>query len=151
MNKLNGYALRCLLRVVGRPWRWLARPLDPAFREKVVLRVSAVNSCFVCSAIHEAWATAHDVPKGEIACVRTKQITDPRLRAALDYADVRTLDDRRGQLAQAATLAQLFSAPERAALDTVIDLYTFTNRFNNTWEGLLPGSERRRQAQGIGR
>ena len=149
MNKLNAYALVSLLRALSRPWRLLGWPLGGAFREKVILRVSAVNSCFVCSAIHGAWAGIHDVPQEEIACVRTKRISEPRLRTALDYADVRTLNDRPGQEALQSPLAQHFTAAERAALDTVIDLYTFTNRFNNTWEGWLPGHRARRERQGI--
>ena len=31
-----------------------------------------------------------------------------------------------------------------AEIDAVIDRMTFNNAFNNTWEGVLPGAERRR-------
>ena len=32
---------------------------------------------------------------------------------------------------------------------TVVDLFTFNNRFNNTWEGLVPGAAKRRNALGL--
>jgi AhpD family alkylhydroperoxidase len=146
---LNLFALRSLARALSRPDALLFRYLDPKLREKVILRVSAVNSCYVCSLMHQTWAGWLNVTRAEIACVRTKQIDDPRLRVALDFADARTTNDQAAQAQLLPELSQHFSSKERAAIMAFADLFTFTNRFNNTWEGWLPGSAKRRQAMGI--
>lgn len=144
--KLNWFAIVSLFRALGQPRALLGRHLDPALREKVILRVSAVNNCYVCSLMHQSWAGLHQVSRAEMACVRTKDVSDARLRAALDFADARTTNDANAQLAVANALQQYFSAREQVALTAFVDLFTFTNRFNNTWESWLPGAKRRRKA-----
>ncbi len=42
----------------------------------------------------------------------------------------------------------MFSADERAAVRATVDLFTFTNRFSNTWERLRGGAALRRRLIG---
>jgi hypothetical protein len=44
---------------------------------------------------------------------------------------------------------RVFNEAERTEIAAIVDLFTFNNRFNNTWEGWLPGASRRRARLGL--
>jgi AhpD family alkylhydroperoxidase len=119
------------------------RGLDPQLRERIILHVSAVNSCDVCTAFHVRAAERVGLDDGDIAAACKLDLTprDERTRAALHYAELRTLDlEHEAEHAGAvAAFEREFSADEQAAVRATVDLFTFNNRFNNTWER-LPGS-----------
>ena len=79
------------------------------------------------------------------ACARDLGGDDDATRAMLRYAEVRTLDAEAAHPEAAEALARHFDAATRAGIRATIDMFTFTNRFNNTWEAILPGAARRRR------
>jgi len=58
-------------------------------------------------------------------------------------------DHEREHPEDVAAFEREFSTRERAAVRAFVDFFTFTNRFNNTWERLLPGAAARRQRLNI--
>lgn len=145
---LSLYALRSLARALVR---WPAiRAIDPQLRERVILHVSSVNVCAVCSAFHTR--AGHRVGLTD-EDIRTAQSLHPggldaRTDAALRYAELRTLDRERDHPEDVAHFERLFTPAEQRALRATIDLFTFNNRFNNTWERLVPGAAKRRRELG---
>jgi AhpD family alkylhydroperoxidase len=148
---LSRYALRSLARaVLGAPALTPGR-IDRRLREEIILHVSSLNSCPVCSAVHAVKAHRIGLSDAEISHARALGVDgwDERTRAALRYAELRTTDHERDHPEDVAAFERAFSARERAAVRAVVDLFTFTNRFNNTWERLLPGAATRRRRTGI--
>jgi AhpD family alkylhydroperoxidase len=147
--KLSGYALRSL----ARAWkgRRAVGVLPAKLREQIVLHVSSLNECAVCSSIHGKAAAAVGLEAGEVAAARSLSLdgVDPRTRLAVRYAELRTLDGESGAPEDVAAFEAAYSPEEQAAVRTLVDLFTFNNRFNNTWEGILPGAAARRRKLGI--
>jgi AhpD family alkylhydroperoxidase len=155
LPKLSTHALRSLMRAMGQRDALHGDALAPELRERIILHVSAVNRCAVCSAVHEKSARRAGLDDDEVAqtLARDRAGLDEKTAAALRYAELRT-QDRLGEggaeVEQAvAALDRHFSAEQRAAIDAVVDLFTFNNRFNNTWEGPMPGAVARRRRLGI--
>ncbi|MBW2455440.1 MAG: carboxymuconolactone decarboxylase family protein [Deltaproteobacteria bacterium] len=150
--KLSWYALRSLARAATRPSALLGRGIGGALRERVTLRVSSVNSCAICSAMHQVVARLEGLDAGDIhqaASPAEDESLDERTLVALRYAEVRTAD-REGDFAdEVARFEREFTADEQREIRAVTDLFTFTNRFNNTWEAVLPGASRRRRRLGL--
>lgn len=148
---LSCHALRSLARALLNARAYLARRLDPALREEIILHVSSVNSCTVCSVIHGARAHQVGLSDADIAHARDLGLDgwDPRTQAALRYAALRTTDHEREHPEAVAAFERAFSPEERAEIRAVVDFFTFANRFNNTWERLLPGAAARRRRTGI--
>ncbi|MBS1123069.1 MAG: Carboxymuconolactone decarboxylase family [Deltaproteobacteria bacterium] len=147
---LSRYALCCLGRaLLAAPA--LVRGIDRRLREEIILHVSSVNSCPVCSAVHGFWAHRIGLTDSEIAHARDVNVDgwDHRTRVALRYAELRTADHEREHPEDVAAFEREFSTRERAAVRAFVDFFTFTNRFNNTWERLLPGAAARRQRLNI--
>jgi AhpD family alkylhydroperoxidase len=144
---LSRHALRSVVRAL-----WAApalRGLDRRLREQIILHVSSVNSCAVCSAVHGVKAQRVGMTSGEISCARGNLDDDERTRATLRYAELRTLDLERAHREDVAAFERVLPERERAAVRTLVDFFTFANRFNNTWERLLPGARLRRRWLGI--
>ena len=106
-----------------------SRALDPGLREQIILYVSAINGCAICTAVH--------APRCPIGLPE-----DDRTRAAFAFAAARTRGEPEPSLA-------LFRDDEARAIRAVVDLFTFNNRFNNTWERWLPGAAARREKLGL--
>jgi len=136
---LSCHALRSLARAVVRWPRAKGRGVDPALRERVILHVSAINTCAVCTAFHVRSAKRIGLDGDDIAaaCALDLGGRDERTRAALRYAELRTLDLERDHPDEVARFEALFSPDERAAIRATVDLFTFNNRFNNTWQRWL--------------
>ncbi len=148
---LSSHALCSLGRALRRWPAARGRGLDPQLRERIVLHVSSVNTCPVCSAVHQVTGHRAGLSDGDIAAARSLELDgwDARTRAALRYAELRTLDHERHHPEALADLIRLFAPAERVAIAATVDLFTFTNRFNNTWERWLPGAADRRRRLGI--
>ena len=123
--------------------------IDRRLREEIILHVSSVNSCPVCSAVHGFWAHRIGLTDPEIARAREVDVDgwDHRTRVALRYAELRTTDREHPE--DVAAFEREFSPRERAAVRAIVDFFTFSNRFNNTWERLLPGAAARRRRLSI--
>jgi len=152
--RLSLYALKSLVRVVVHIRDLLARDrVDSRLRETMILHVSSINRCAVCSTIHGRNALRLGVSAESIAAARglePQSLGEPAA-TTLRYAELRTLDCESNDPQAVAAFEGAFDPEQRAHLRAVIDLFTFNNRFNNTWESWLPGARRRRQELGIGR
>jgi AhpD family alkylhydroperoxidase len=148
---LSLFAMKSLARALARWPQAKGRGLDPLLREEIILRVSSVNACPVCSDVHVRAARGKGLSEARIVAAQALRLDgfDERRAAALRYAELRTLQREADDPAAVARFEALFDAAERAAVRATVDLFTFTNRFNNTWERVLPGAAERRR--GLGR
>jgi AhpD family alkylhydroperoxidase len=153
--KLSMYAFRSVVRAMTNRDALQGGALPEQLRERIVLHVSSINHCAVCSTIHTRSALARGLEPDDVtqALARDHSALDERTRAALRYAELRTLDrltDGSDEVTAAVSdLERFYSPEERSEIDAVVDLFTFYNRANNTWEGLLPGARSRRRKLGI--
>ncbi len=138
---IGAYAMRSLLRAFARWAEAHGRGVDPVLRERVILHVSAINRCEVCTAFHIRSARRIGLTEDDIgaACRLDTEVRDDRTRAAMRYAELRTLDLEGDHPEEVAAFEATFTPEEQAALRATIDLFTFNNRFNNTWQH-LPGA-----------
>jgi AhpD family alkylhydroperoxidase len=140
---LSFHAVRSLGRALVRWPAAHGRGLDPALRERIILHVSAVNACDVCTAFHVRAAEGAGLAGDDIAaaCALDLAPRDERTRLALHYAELRTLglDDAPAHAGAVAAFERHYDAGEQAAIRATVDLFTFNNRFNNTWDR-LPGA-----------
>jgi AhpD family alkylhydroperoxidase len=150
--KLNRHAIRAFFRALGGKDAMRARVVDRKLREAVAIHVSSLNSCAVCSSIHERKARAMGMSDDEIRAAQAREsaeASDPRARTALRYAEIRTFDQEKDFPDEVALFEAEFGDAEQRELRAVIDQMTFNNRFNNTWESILPGAAERRKKLGI--
>jgi AhpD family alkylhydroperoxidase len=148
--KLGWYALRSLARAVARWPQAKGDGVDAVLRERVILHVSAINACEVCTAFHVRSAQRIGLDDADIgaACALDLSARDERTRAAMRYAELRTLDLERDHPDEVKAFELGFTPEEQAALRATIDLFTFNNRFNNTWDR-LPGAGRIKRRLGV--
>jgi AhpD family alkylhydroperoxidase len=132
---LSLHAVKSLARALARWPAAQGRGLDPALRERIILHVSNVNACGVCTAFHVRSARRIGLDGEDIAaaCALDLGPRDERTRAAMRYAEVRTLDVERDHPEVVARFEATFSPAERASIRATVDLFTFNNRLNNTW------------------
>jgi len=147
---LGAHALRSLRRAVARWPQAKGRGVDPVLRERVILHVAAINACEVCTAFHVRSARRIGLAEDDIgaACALDLTARDPRTRAAMRYAELRTLDLERDHPDEVAAFEATFTSEEQAALRATVDLFTFNNRFNNTWQH-LPGANLLKRRLGV--
>ncbi len=150
--KLSGRALSSLGRAVRNAGALRGEAIGAQLRETVILHVSAVNSCAVCSAAHGVAGRKAGLSDGDIAAARAcepPESLDERTRAALRYAELRTRGEEAEHPEDVRRFEGLFSNAEQREVRAIVDLFTFNNRFSNTWESVLPGAARRRRKLGI--
>jgi len=119
-----------------------AHRIGRKLKEEIVLRVSAVNECPVCSSIHERLAARLGISPDEIVAAQLGEGRDDRAEIALRYAEARTLGNETPAIVEA--FERAFDREEQIEVRAIVDLFTFNNRFNNTWESWLPGASARR-------
>lgn len=149
---LSGHAIRSLGRALCHPLSLQGRALGPHLREQVILRVSSINGCSVCSAIHGAVARVGGLTAKDVHDARTPSNDDnldDRTRLLLQYAEVRTAALESDFPEVVSRFDETFDGDIKREVRALVDLFTFNNRFNNTWEALLPGAKRRRDALGL--
>jgi AhpD family alkylhydroperoxidase len=145
-------SLRSLGRAARNADALLGRRIGARLRELVILHVSSVNGCPVCSAAHGLIGRASGLDRADVRAARGCEPAagfDERTRAALRYAELRTRDQEGDDPRALEALAALFTPEERRELRAVVDLFTFNNRFNNTWERVVPGAAARRARLGL--
>lgn len=150
--KLSGRAIRSLGSAVVRPAALRGRHIGARLREQIILHVASVNSCPVCSATHAAAARVVGLDAKDIRAARALEPPAElaeRTRVALRYAELRTRGEEASHPEEVRRFEALFSEAEQREVRAVVDLFTFNTRFNNTWEGALPGARRRRRKLGI--
>ena len=148
--KLSMHAMRSFARAAVRPVALLGRHLGSPLRERIILRVSSINSCSVCSVVHGAVARFEGLSADDVNEARTaSDQLDDRTKVALRYAELRTSDLEQDFPDDVAVFERDFSVDEQREVRAVVDLFTFNNRFNNTWEAVLPGAAWRREKLGI--
>jgi AhpD family alkylhydroperoxidase len=145
-------SLRSLGRAARNADAVLGRRIGARLREILVLHVSSVNGCPVCSAAHDALGRVSGLDGDDIrdarACDPAERF-DERTQVALRYAELRTKGDEGDDPLALEQLRAFFSPEERREIRAVVDLFTFNNRFNNTWERILPGAAQRRARMGL--
>lgn len=148
--KLGVHAIRSLGRALTRWSAATGEGVDPVLRERVILHISAINACEVCTAFHVRSARRIGLEDEDIgaACALDLTERDARTRTAMRYGELRTLDLERDHPDEVEAFEATFSPDEQEALRATIDLFTFNNRFNNTWEG-LPGAARLKRRLGV--
>jgi AhpD family alkylhydroperoxidase len=145
---LSGYAIQSLARAMAHPIALRCKTIGPRLREQLVLRVSALNRCAVCSAIHGFVAKVEGLTKDEIREARAALDDaghNERTRVALRFAELRTAQQEADFPEAVEAFEREFSGDEQREVRAIVDLFTFNNRFNNTWESVLPGADRRRR------
>jgi AhpD family alkylhydroperoxidase len=150
--KLSLYGLASLTRAALRPGAVLGRRIGTELREQIILHVSAVNECAVCSVIHGAGARACGLDSEAIRAARQQMDQsdlDERTKVALRYAGLRTQGLEESEPVVCEAFDARFDERERDEVRTIVDLFTFNNQFNNSWEGVLPGADARRRWVGI--
>ncbi len=148
--KLDLRSFASLARAAKNVAAWRGKRIGAELREQIILHVSATNSCPVCSAAHQLVARAVGLDDEDVREARAPEPPpdlDERTRVALRYADARTRGEDDPDLV--ARFEQLFDPEEQREVRAIVDLFTFANRFNNTWEAPLPGAAWRRRKLGI--
>lgn len=150
---LNLDAAMALGRALRTPTAVFGRRIGPRLRELVILHVSSVNGCPVCSSVHAVIARRVGVGEEGVQAARLCHAMDARLdareRVALRYAELRTLGREAEDRESIEELDALFSRDEQREIRAIVDLFTFNNRFNNTWERWVPGARARRERMGL--
>lgn len=150
--KLSKGSVRSLGRAVAHPGALRGRALGKRLREEIILHVSAVNSCYVCSKMHEIIGRRVGLSDAEVRAARAIEPSpelDARTRVALRYAELRTRGEENAHPEEVRRFERELSPGERREVRGIVDLFTFTNRLNNTVEGVLPGARRRRRKLGL--
>lgn len=150
---LDRAALAALSRALRQAPALPAPHLGTRLRELIILHVSSINGCPVCSAAHGLLARLGGVEGDAIEAARACDVGpedfDPRTELALRYAELRTLGREARDPALVERFEARFSADEQREIRAITDLFTFNNRFNNTWERWVPGARRRRRRMGL--
>lgn len=149
---MSTYALVSLGRALSHPLSLRGKALGAKLREQVILRVSSINRCPVCSAFHGTFARLEGMSASDVHKARSPERDedlDEQTQLMLQYAEIRTANLERDFPHVAEQFETTFSEDVKREVRAIVDLFTFNNRFNNTWEGLLPGAEKRRESMGL--
>jgi len=148
--RLSLAAIRSLGRALRHAPALRGRHIGARLRELVIVHVSSLNGCPVCSVAHSFVGRAVGLDDEAIHAARECEPAssfDERTQLALRFAELR-VTDRRDAVVEA-RVAETFTPDEREELAAIVDLFVFNNRANNTWEALLPGAAWRRRALGL--
>ena len=109
--------------------------LSPQLREQIALVVGQENGCNYCLAAHSAMGKMAGLSKEEISSSRKGESSDPKTKAALQFAQ--KLVKQRAEVTDedVALLTQAgYSQGEVLEIVTVVVLNIFTNYFNHVVE-----------------
>lgn len=149
---ISSYALVSLGRALSHPLSLRGKALGAKLREQLILRVSSINRCPVCSAFHGTLARLEGMSASDVHKARSREKDeelDEQTQLLLHYAEIRTANLEKDFPEVAEQFENIFSEDVKREVRAIVDLFTFNNRFNNTWEGLLPGAEKRRESMGL--
>jgi len=119
--------------------RQARRTLSPAFRERLMLAVTAVNRCRYCSFAHTYAALAAGVPKHEITQLLggTPGAGPVNEAVALAYAQHWAETSGRPEPAARARLQETYGSAAADAVDVVLHMIRVGNLLGNTADYLL--------------
>jgi AhpD family alkylhydroperoxidase len=132
------------LAVVARHPRALLRLLrgtsiEPSFRERLMLVVTATNRCRYCAALHQQMAVRAGVPAAEARRILGGSVGDapPEQLPALVYAQAWAERDGRADMVQRAALRRLYGRDGAAAIEVALHCIRIGNLSGNTADFLL--------------
>lgn len=149
---LKPSSLFTLGRALHHPSALRGRHIGKRLRELIILHVSSVNGCPVCSRVHAVIGRMAGLSRDQIAQARgcePSERLDVRTQNVLRYAELRTRGKESDDPEVVARLVASFTPAQVREIDTLVDFFTFANRLNNTWERHLPRAEARRRRLGL--
>ncbi len=109
-------------------------PIDTALRSFVSVLVSQINSCSFCVDLNSATLLRRGVSKEKLAALtqwRDSDLFSPAERAALDYADAMTRNDRGVDDAVFSLLKEFFADDAIIELTALIAFQNLSSKFNS--------------------
>ena len=113
--------------------------LDPSFRERLMLVVTAVNGCRYCSYVHAREALAKGISPQEIAALGESAFegSPPQEVPALLYAQHWAASDGRPDGAIRARVGQEYGSDVLARIEAVLRMIRMGNLMGNTLDYIL--------------
>ncbi len=113
--------------------------LSPAFRERLMLAVTAVNRCRYCSFAHTRMALAASVTNAEIVQILDQTFSDcpPDEAPALTYAQHWAETDATPDPAARERLACEYGALRADAIEAILRMIRVGNLLGNTFDEML--------------
>lgn len=128
LPRMPGHLARVTPTVFGRT-------LSNAFRERIMLAVTAENQCRYCRVAHTGLAHLSNVERQDVLSILSGQDENLPADEQLALAFVRDLAARDFQSRDHSLYAQVgqhFSDKQRAAIESSAHIINFGNRFGNT-------------------
>ena len=135
--------LICDLRAVAVRWQLIlpvmrGRLIDPAFRERLMLAVTAVNTCRYCSYIHTRQALVEGVTPEELASLAQGELAGPQHELpALLYAQHWAESQGKPDPAAYARIVAQYGQELTAGIELTLRLIRLGNLTGNTFDWLL--------------
>jgi AhpD family alkylhydroperoxidase len=131
-----GYILkrRKLMRTAFR------QQLSPAFRERLMLAVTAVNACRYCSYFHAGEALRSGVPAEQLAALLAGEIpadAPPEERVALLYAQHWAESNARPDPQAVQRLVETYGAEQAEAIHLALRMIRMGNLLGNSGDAVL--------------
>jgi AhpD family alkylhydroperoxidase len=113
--------------------------LSPAFRERLMMVVTAVNACRYCSYYHAREALAAGIPQDEIDRLLSGAVEayDPREATALLYAQHWAESDANPDPQAAQRLVETYGSDVASAIEVVLRMIRAGNYMGNTLDYVL--------------
>lgn len=113
--------------------------LDPAFRERLFLSVTAVNRCRYCSNYHSRLAFQHGISREEIALLGDKVLQDSpeEQLPALLYAQHWAENGGHASPEMDESLLHTYIIDQERAIQLSIRIIRVANLLGNTWDYVL--------------
>ncbi len=115
------------------------RSISPAFRERLMLAVTAVNGCRYCSYFHAGQALKSGISSAELNRMLSGDIADcpEDEAAAVLYAQHWAESDARPDSEAVIRLEQAYGAQKTQAIDSVLQLIRFANLLGNSLDYVI--------------
>jgi AhpD family alkylhydroperoxidase len=113
--------------------------IDPSFRERLMLAVTAVNGCRYCSYFHARQALTSGITQEEIAALGDGVIdrAPPDEVPALLYAQRWAETSARAEPAARARLVETYGDEVAEGIEIVLRMIRAGNLMGNTWDYVL--------------
>ena len=114
--------------------------IDPAFREKILLAVSAVNDCRYCKFVHSSLAEHLSVDPCEIEAILGQEFDDgldEKQRFALTFAAHYAESEKVPDESMQAELVQVYGKETAEDILAFIQMIYLANLTGNTFDGFL--------------
>ena len=113
--------------------------LSAAFRERLMLAVTAVNRCSYCAYHHARQALVEGLSEDELQALTEGEFDSSpiRERPALLYAQHWAEADGSPDEEARARIADLYGAETARTIDLALRIIRIGNLMGNTWDGLL--------------